>query len=528
MSSRVEGKKFLSFDFSDLNFIFVLLYTLSLVLINRFGSNFAEIWTSWKFIVVIILTVLTWLVVVVSSSANRGHRATDIRSRFGRVWWLGAGLWLAFLLSGGITILLSPVTFRSARIATPEMGDGWVYWFCIALLVLGNALLLRRFPKLFRAQLYGLLIGGVISAVAVFIQSVNWTIDFTATSGRILMVTDEAGRSVPFKPLQTERIFKGFMPIGFTSNRGHVGFILAALTVLVLVSMQKRWLRQRVGWALYLTFLAAIYLTSTRGVQLAFVAGFVYLFVRFWRVAGARKMMLLASTPLLVGAALLATGVVGTGQARNLPALSDVIRNPYRFTSARTNLWPAAVAGIEARPLFGWGFNGFGLAWPHVNDFDKGWRTYLAREPAPTPNKPRATRAVQIERILRNNHSSFEYLGDDGEVHRVRNLTNKAHNIILDTAVSVGLVGLALYTLLFGFFIYLTARGPGGGLEAVAVVYLVFGLTWFESAQYSHLPWWVLSVGLAFYALPQALAKNDVKPLGRTIVVTSRGVATGD
>lgn len=48
----------------------------------------------------------------------------------------------------------------------------------------------------------------------------------------------------------------------------------------------------------------------------------------------------------------------------------DVINNPFKFTSTRSNLWVLAVDGIKARPLFGWGFNGFGLAWPRVNDFE--------------------------------------------------------------------------------------------------------------------------------------------------------------
>jgi O-antigen ligase len=518
VTGRIESKKRgITFDFSDLSFVYTVLFTLSLVLINRFGQPYGGIWTAWKFRVVIVLTVLTWTLLLLN--AVRGKSRSDNASRhIGRMWYAAAGLWVTFLASGAVTVLLSPVTFRSARIANPEMGDGWLYWFCIALFVLGNALLLRQHPKLFRAQLYGFLIAGLLSAVAVFVQSIDWTIDFTDTSGRIIE---------GFRPLQTQsNVFKGFMPIGFTSNRGHVGFILAALAVLVLVCLLRGWLRKRTAWPLYVVFLAAIYLTSTRGVQLALIAGLIYLLVRFWRSSGGRRVMFIALAPLILGGALLASGLVGTGQARNLPALSDIVKNPYRFTSARTNFWPSAVDGIQARPLFGWGFNGFGLAWPHVNDFSVRWRTYLAR--VPDPERPGKTKPVDVVRILRNNHNSFEYLGDNGNVYRVRNVTNKAHNIILDTAVSVGLVGFGLYALLFGFFVYVTARGGGWGLEALAVVYVVFGLTWFESAQYSHLPWWALSVGLAFYGLPQALAKNEIKPVGRTIVVAPGIAATGD
>ena len=239
-------------------------------------------------------------------------------------------------------------------------------------------------------------------------------------------------------------------------------------------------------------FLVCVYLTSTRGAQLAFVIGMLYLLVRCWRVVGGRKMILLAFIPLVLGGVLLVSGLVGP--TRTLPSLTTLINNPFKFTSTRSNLWPLAIAWIKARPLFGWSFNGFGLAWPRVNDFEVRWKTYLARN--------EQDKAIGVVKILRNNHNTFVYLGTDGKPHLVRGLTNKAHNILLDTTVSVGLVGAAVYTLLFGFFFWVTARGAGWGLEAVAVVYLAFGLTWFESAQFSHLPWWALSGGLAFYRWP--------------------------
>lgn len=489
------------FDLSDLGFVYTTLFALSLVIINPWGVPFGDIWTTPKVYTVIALALITWGVLLVQGAhylwqTSRGQDAQPLRPP--ARWGIAVLLWLAFLASGMVTIFLSPVTFRSALIANSEMGDGWVYWAWLAALVCGNALLLKRFPQLFRAQLYGLMIGGVLSAGAVFAQSVDWTLDFTDTTGKIL-------RMLPHPRLQSG-MFKGWMPIGFTSNRGHVGFILSALTVLVLVCSVRGWLAKRYAWPLYAVFLAAIYLTSTRGVMLAFGVGMVYLLFRFWRVPGGRRVMLIAFAPLVLGAALLTSGLVGTGLARTLPPLSAILDNPFKFTSTRSNLWPSAVEGIEARPLFGWGFNGFGLAWPRVNDFDTKWKTYLARD------KDNPKKTIGVVRILRNNHNTFQYLGEDGKPHLAANLSNKAHNIILDTAVSVGLVGFALYALLFGFFLWVTARGEGWGLEVLGIVYLVFGLTWFESAQYSHLAWWALSVGLAFHALPQRAGARDPSP----------------
>lgn len=501
------------FNFSDLSFAYSLLFALSLVLINPWGENLGAVWTASKFKVVIALTVLTWGVLLGTFFWRKRRPDRVAPFDVGRSWWLAAGLWLAFLGSGAVTILLSPVTFRSARIANNEMGDGWVYWFCVAALVLGNALLLRRFPKLFRAQLYGLLLGGLLSVLAIFVQVVDWKIDFTDTTGRIFQGSN---------PLTLQSgVPRSWMPIAFTSIRGHVGFIVAALGVLSLVCMVRGWLERRYGWPLYALFLVSVYLTATRGAQVAFVVGMVYLLVRFWRVPGGRRVVAIALAPLLLGGALLASGITAAGQQRKMPSVQAIVKNPLKFTSARSNLWPSALRGIEQRPLFGWGFNGFGLAWPHVNNFEVMWGQKLARG---QDGKP-----IGVVRILRNNHSSFEYLGTDGKPHRVFGLTNKAHNIFLDTALSVGIVGALIYAGLFGLFLVVTARGAAWGLEAVAIVYLAFGMTWFESAQFSHLAWWALSVGLAFYALPQALAQNSVGPVsgGRTIVIAP-GAAPAD
>lgn len=522
MNRRAERSKSggFSFDFSDLSFVYTILFALSLVLINPRGGNLGQIWTAPKFKVVIALTVLNLVILAGAALTRRRQGSTQESSPLGRLWRVGFGLWLAFLGSGAVTIFLSPVTFRSARIANNEMGDGWLYWFCMATLVLSNALILRRFPKLFRAQLYGFLLGGSLTVLAIFVQTVDWRIDFTDTSGRIY----EAIENV--RLLQTQSsIPKSWMPIGFTSIRGHVGFIVAALGVLSLVCLVRGWVRKRYAWPLYALFLISVYLTSTRGVQLAFAIGMLYLLVRFWRAPGGKRVMLIAFLPLILGGGLLASGVLNQGQQRKLPSLQAIVKNPIKFTSARSNLWPSAVRGIRERPLFGWGFNGFGLAWPHVNNFKVRWIKHLAR--VPDPERPGKTKPVYVERILRNNHSSFEYLGEDGNVYRVSNLTNKAHNIILDTTVSLGIVGAFVYATLFIFFLIVTARGAAWGLEVVAVVYFVYGLTWFESAQYSHLTWWALSVGLAFYALPRALAQNEVgrRAEGRTIVIAPGVIA---
>jgi O-antigen ligase len=88
-------------------------------------------------------------------------------------------------------------------------------------------------------------------------------------------------------------------------------------------------------------------------------------------------------------------------------------------------------------------------------------------------------------------------LGTDGHLYTGILISNKAHNLFLDTAVSVGLLGLVVYTFLLGFCLCQTGKTLFWGIEAVAVAYLVYTLTWYESAQFSHLTWWSLSIGLS-------------------------------
>ncbi|MEG4508064.1 hypothetical protein QUA81_31075 [Microcoleus sp. F6_B4] len=60
-------------------------------------------------------------------------------------------------------------------------------------------------------------------------------------------------------------------------------------------------------------------------------------------------------------------------------------------------------------------------------------------------------------------------------------------------------MGLISYAALWGYYIYLGINSPVSGIEAIAIAYLVFALTWFDCAQYAHIPWWALSTGAAFF-----------------------------
>lgn len=145
------------------------------------------------------------------------------------------------------------------------------------------------------------------------------------------------------------------------------------------------------------------------------------------------------------------------------------------ISSDREILWKKAINGISMRPLLGWGMNGFGTAYPYV-DF---------REPA--------------EKVLHLGDFSFDYQNKNGQLKRKQLPTVKAHNLILDTTLSVGILGLISYLTLFTFCFWQVFKSPYRGIEAVLIVYLAFTFTWFECAQFTHIAWWVLSLSAHEY-----------------------------
>ena len=191
---------------------------------------------------------------------------------------------------------------------------------------------------------------------------------------------------------------------------------------------------------------------------------------------------------------------------RNVPSLSTLEdgnlsrADAQALTSSRSELWRSALKGIAERPLFGWGFNGFGIAWPYIANWQEAKnQLYLSQK-------------VPIAEVTSVSHYTFRYLGTDEQAREGRVRTNKAHDMILDAGLSFGLVGLLLYVALVVYMLYVGFAGRAWGLEAVVVVYLAYGLTWFESAQYSHLAWWALSAAFALALKPVRAGLEAERP----------------
>ena len=83
--------------------------------------------------------------------------------------------------------------------------------------------------------------------------------------------------------------------------------------------------------------------------------------------------------------------------------------------SSRSPMWELSARGIKKRPLFGWGFDGLGIAYPYI------------RNPQVIP------------RVVKLNEFTYDYINIKGEISTWEIPTYKAHNWILDTTISVGI-----------------------------------------------------------------------------------------
>ena len=220
-----------------------------------------------------------------------------------------------------------------------QMRDGWLYWLLIAIFTLSNILIIKLYPDLGRSQLQGLLIGGFLIALSIFPQIINWKIDYTATTGKLLKDN-----------ILVSTIFQNQQLIGFYSHRGHAAFVLCFVIVLAVFSQRQGWLNNIQSLTFLVPTTIALALTQTR---MAIIAGL--LSVAY--VLG-RKYYKILIPLTLIAIALVAFSTTNR-QISNLPLLKQI-------TSDRIHLWELASKGISQKPILGWGFDGFGIAYPRT------------------------------------------------------------------------------------------------------------------------------------------------------------------
>ncbi len=391
-----------------------------------------EIWTQPKVFAISLICILNFL--------NLWEERENLK--LPENWKITRLLWEIFLGIGLIATLVSPFPWHSL-FGQEQMGDGWLYWLLIAIFTLSNNLLLKLYPELARSQLVGLVIGGVILALSVFPQVINWRIDYTGTSGQLIQ-----------SHILASTIFQNQQPIGLYSHRGHASFVLAAVAVMTLVGWQWQWINTRLAVVAGILIMPALLFTQTRAGLLALLVATIYLLGR-------------KHYQLLVTAALVCLLIIGIATSTRQIHNSTEIK---QFTSDRVYLWQIASYRISLRPLLGWGMNGFGTAYSSVRPGRK------------------------ITKVIHLGDFSFDYQDENGLIKTAQLPSAKAHNLILDTVISVGFLGLASYLTLLAWCLWQIIQSPYRGIEAVFIAYLVFTFTWFECAQFTHLAWWSLSI----------------------------------
>lgn len=353
---------------------------------------------------------------------------------------------------GAISTLKSPFPERSFW-GQDQMGDGWLYWLLIAIFSLSNRLLLKLHPELFLSQMRGLLIGGAVVAVSVFPQVVNWQIDYTATNGQLV------GNDV-----LASTIFRGQQPIALFSHRGHAAIVLTLTAVICAVGWKRKLISDRTATLALFLILPALLFTNTRTAVLSLIISLSYLLGRQYY----KQLIPGVFIGLLAISAMTFTRPLDW----NRVSVAQVM-------SSRSPLWELAVRGIQKRPLFGWGFNGFGIAYPFV---------------AEQNNTPEIVNLGQF---------SYDYIAPNGQVRTEKIPSYKAHNWILDTAISTGILGAIAAVALWGYCLKCAIVSLNTDLSAVAIGYLTFILPWFECAQYAQVLWLALDGSESSFPSPK-------------------------
>jgi hypothetical protein len=470
-------------------FLYGFLYASSIVAINPWGgnpdplgTNRAEIWTQPK---ILVLTLIVFL--------NCGSLLKHLWRRrtfliFAWDWKILIGLWLLYLGSATISTSLSPFPVHSLW-GQSVMGDGLIYWMLIAAFVISNSLILKINPQLFLSQVYGLLFGGLILSFSIFPQLIDWRIDYTATSSQISDLNPQ---------LLVSSIWQEQMPIGFYTNRGHAAFVLAEIACLSFITTLQKWAKPFISSGICVISCVALFLTQNRTGNLAFLIAVVYLAIQIYcrSFRGVKVLGYIIAIAIINLLILFAQNIYKlfsdfSVKKVEYPDIFEILEDCF---TGRLYLWMISFHGIVERPLWGWGFNGFGIAHLFVADWVNELSSYLPSHSL-------------ISQILSLNEFTFEYLGIDQVLYVGEVLSHKAHNLVLDTTLSVGIIGFICYCFLLGFCLWKLLKSPYWGCSSLVIAYLIFTITWFESAQFTHLPWWSLSLG--FTSVPYHMSSQN-------------------
>lgn len=462
---------------------FVLFFS-SIILINPWGSLFfvtetgrAEVWTFPRVLVLLAIVIANFIWLLKLKFWKKAGIFSI--SRDGRL----TILLVCFLLSAGISTLYSPFPIHSL-LGHPVLGDGLLYWALITAFIISNILVLRIEPRFLKPQLFGILSGSCIVGLSIIPQVFDWRLDYTFTSGQVSYLDDR---------LLQSSIWQMQMPIGLYSNRGHASFVLASSICLAIAALSRQWVSGKL-WKLgcFIMFIALIASQSLAGI-LSCVIGVTSLISWHSRHAligfiyNKKRIILFVFTSLIAVLIMLCIRLFWA-----YPDLAKEIENKSygvleNSLTGRLYLWVEGVKSIAQRPLFGWGYNGFGISHLFMGDWSGRLSNYI-------PNGSTVDTPIGIHEY------TFDFLSVDGNVYSGTVFSHKAHNLIIDLLLSTGIAGSFFYLALLGYGTWVLINSEFSILASVVVVYFAFTQTWFESAQFSHLPWWCISLGFAFQA----------------------------
>jgi O-antigen ligase len=445
---------------------YVFLFAAAASAIAPYAYGLGPIWIAPKLASLAALDciLLIHLVFVIKARGSAGFTFTALK----RVAPL-----VGFLILGLIAGLMADP--ERAFTGHPDYGDGASYWLLITGLFVLNYLLLSAEPRWQRAQVWGVLLGATVNAIAVAIQQLDWTVDFTVTSGQV----------EPATPNQLfSSIFSQQMPIGLTRHRGIVGISLAFGAIATFL-LHGRGRRHEAPLAVLFICLTGLWLTATRAPIAVGALSVVLLAVVSWRTHGWNRRVStvgLAFAASIIAATLLS---VAGNHSRPLPSLDAGVN---AFTSGRVDLWRVGLMGVQDSP-FGLGFDGFVQAY--------------IRE---TVNEE------ELQSVA--NRSLYTFTLTDGtNTARYALPTAKAHNVVLDAGLSAGVAGAVLY-----IFAHLTAlralvRSRLWTALAIPLSFLAYGLFWYDVVGVTHVVWWAYSLAGAV-AVP-SIGTRDTKPTPR-------------
>lgn len=261
-------------------------------------------------------------------------------------------------------------------------------------------------------------------------------------------------------------------PLG---HRGYMGGALALLLPSALMVMRRSGRAAWWSWVGAALITWALAGTYTRGTWLAGIAGVGWLAIWGWRRLPVRVWL---AVP--IGLCLFASTFALREPVRDFSGAKGLLDG-----SQRTVLWNSAFYGIVQRPIFGWGALGV-------------WRAMAARPTSELLREQEVTNVVTAHRLSRSADEmpAIAVTFSDGKRGVVRTPVNKVHNEYLDYALTYGIPGALMFTVLLGWAIW-SGRMLAPALSAGLVAYAVYLLTWPEVIRFAPIAWFMMGICLA-------------------------------